>query len=212
MYETFRDSFLADYRVVNENMTALDIKGDGYGLAELMSQFGGCSFDKSLYRVMKSDSMNDWSQTVEYAFPNFGGRLQCFGYDWLGRIFALDSGRLEEGHHGVVMFEPGTGKALEIPCNIVTFHDKELIEYREEALAVSFYAQWLAQGVAPSYEECIGYKIPLFVGGKDVVDNLEISNLDVYWTLAGQLIRKTRGLPLGTPLGKITVADDSAPR
>ena len=56
-------------------------------------------------------------------------------------------------------------------------------------------------------EECVGYKTPLFLGGKDVMDNLEILNLDVYWTLTAQLIRKARGLPLGTVLGNITSVD-----
>ncbi|ROM86464.1 DUF1851 domain-containing protein [Pseudomonas brassicacearum] len=208
MYDIFRSSFSEDYRVVDKGLTALDIKGDAYGVSELMSEFGGCSFDRALYRVMAPSSNSEWNQVVEYAFPNFDGRVQCFGYDWLGRIFALDSGRLEGGHSGVVMFEPGTGEALEIPCNIVTFHNEELMEYREEALAVSFHIQWLAQGAAPSYEDCIGYRVPLFLGGKDVVENLEVSDLDVYWTLIGQIIRKTKELPLGSLLANIVLTDE----
>lgn len=208
MYDIFRSSFSEDYRVVDKGLTALDIKGDAYGVSELMSEFGGCSFDRALYRVMAPSSISEWNQVIEYAFPNFDGRVQCFGYDWLGRIFALDSGRLEGGHSGVVMFEPGTGEALEIPCNIVTFHNEELMEFREEALAVSFHIQWLAQGTAPSYEDCIGYRVPLFLGGKDVVENLEVSDLDVYWTLIGQIIRKTKELPLGSLLANIVLTDE----
>lgn len=204
MYDIFRNVFSCDYRVINEPLSVSEVKTDMYGLAELMLEFGGCSFDNSLYRVMKPDSIKEWNQTVEDAFPNFVGRVQCFGYDWLGRIFALDSGRLEEGKPGVVMFEPGTGQALEIPCNIVSFHNQELVEYQEEALALAFRAQWLTRGAAPSYDECIGYRKPLFLGGQDVLDNLESSNLDVYWTLTGQMIKKAKGLPLGTRLGKIS--------
>jgi hypothetical protein len=211
MYDIFRSYFPVDYRVASENMPDFDAKGDCYGLLELILEFGGCSFDKALYRVMTPSSTSEWNKTIEYAFPDFYGRVQCFGFDWLGRIFALDSGRLEEGYSGVVMFEPGTGQVLEIPCNIVTFHNQELVEYSEEALAVSFRFQWLVRGAAPSYEECIGYRTPLFLGGKDVVDNLEISNLDVYWTLTAQLIRKARGLPLGTVLGKVTSVDGTVP-
>ncbi|QHD07060.1 T6SS immunity protein Tdi1 domain-containing protein [Pseudomonas sp. R76] len=211
MYDIFRSCFLIDYRVNSENMPVFDAKGDYYGLVELISEFGGCSFENALYRVMKPSSINEWNKTIKYAFPDFYGRVQCFGFDWLGRIFALDSGRLEEGYSGVVMFEPGTGQVLEIPCNIVTFHNQELVEYSEEALAVSFRLQWLIRGAAPSYEECVGYKIPLFLGGRDVTNNLGILNLDVYWTLTAQLIRKARGLPPGTVLGKITSVDGTLP-
>jgi hypothetical protein len=99
------------------------------------------------------------------------------------------------------MFEPGTGEALEIPCGIEGFHDQELVEHREEALAAKFHAAWLASGGRPpNCEECVGYKKPLFLGGKDVISNLEVQNLDVYWTLAAQLIRKAKGLPPGTAL------------
>ncbi|MCP2517553.1 MAG: T6SS immunity protein Tdi1 domain-containing protein [Achromobacter mucicolens] len=51
------------------------------------------------------------------------------------------------------------------------------------------------------------YGIPLFLGGQDEVSNLELSDLDVYWHLLSQLIRQTRGLPAGTPIGPITLTD-----
>ncbi|OPA94843.1 DUF1851 domain-containing protein [Pseudomonas fluorescens] len=203
MYEIFRNVFSSDYRVDNESLSVSAVNTDTRGLAELMLEFGGCSFENALYRVMKPSLTNEWNRTVEDAFPNFFGRVQCFGFDWLGRIFALDSGRLEGGQPGVIMFEPGTGQALEIPCDIVSFHNHELVEYREEALALTFHNQWLARGGAPKYEDCIGYRKPLFLGGQDTVDNLEFSNLDVYWTITGQMIRKSRGLPPGTPLGEV---------
>ncbi len=37
----------------------------------------------------------------------------------------------------VLMLEPGTGEALEIPCTIKSFHDRELIENRDAALAAT---------------------------------------------------------------------------
>jgi len=90
------------------------------------------------------------------------------------------------------MLEPGTGEALEIPCNLLTFHDDELIHHAEEALAAGFYAQWLDEGGAmPRYDQCVGYKRPLYLGGNDGVENVELSDLDVHWSLSGQLIEKT---------------------
>jgi len=82
------------------------------------------------------------------------------------------------------MFEPGTGEALEIPVPFSRFHDEELVDYTEEALARSFFYQWQRSGgPAPTVSECVGYQRPLFLGGKDTVANLEISDLDVYWTI-----------------------------
>jgi len=129
-----------------------------------------------------------------------------FAYDWLGRLFAIDCTRMEEGAPAILMLEPGTGQALQIPCNLISFHENELIEYGEEALAVTFYKQWIENGGdAPMQNQCVGYKKPLFLGGKDVCENVEMVDLDVYWTITAQLIHKVRGLPSGTRIGKVDI-------
>lgn len=52
---------------------------------------------------------------------------------------------------------------------------------------------WLASGgLHPTYGQCIGYKVPLFLGGKDDVSNLELSDLDVYWYAISQTLAKVR--------------------
>ncbi len=89
------------------------------------------------------------------------------------------------------MFEPGTGEVLQLPCNLVSFHDEELVEYRDAALASAFHQKWLSLGEsAPHYHQCVGYRRPLFLGGSDELGNLEVSDIDVYWHLFGQLIAK----------------------
>lgn len=76
------------------------------------------------------------------AFPEFGGRFVCFGYDWLGRQFATDSRRGESEDPEILLFEPGTGEALEIRVPFSQFHDAELVDFAEEALALGFFSQW----------------------------------------------------------------------
>lgn len=168
-------------------------------LSQLFAKYGGASFEGGLYRIMRPANLRRWQERIDLAFPEFGGRIVCFAYDWAGRVFALDTERLEGGHAGVLMFEPGTGEVLRIPSNLQTFHDDELIEFGEAALGISFYEKWRASGGdAPAYDQCIGYQRPLFLGGVDEIENLEISDLDVYWHITGQLIQQTRGLPPGT--------------
>ena len=40
------------------------------------------------------------------------------------------------------MFEPGTGEVLDIPANIIEFHDVEIAEYHEDSLASKFFEEW----------------------------------------------------------------------
>jgi len=172
----------------------------------LVCRLGGASFNNGLYRIMTPEIVAWGNAFVANAFTGFSDRVQAFAFDWLGRVFALDSARIEGGRPGVVLFEPGTGEALEIPCNLSTFHENELVDYKEEALAEGFYRRWLANGgAAPNVDQCVGYKTPLFLGGKDTIENLEISDLDVYWTLVAQLLAKVRGLPLGTRIRKVEI-------
>ncbi len=170
-------------------------------LVDFLEQFGGTSADGGKYRIVRCDQLDEWRGRITDAFPDYQGRVHPFGFDWLGRIFALDLFRFEDGKPGVVMFEPGSGDALEIPANILSFHEDELIDFQDAALAVEFYKQWLAAGGRkPSYTQCIGYTKPLFLGGEDTVSNLELSDIDVYWTLSAELVRNTRKLLPGTPV------------
>lgn len=94
---------------------------------EFLKNFGGRRFNNGIYTLFSESSFEHWEDVVSRAFPKYRTHIKCFGVNWLGRILALDDRRLIGGAPGVVMFEPGTGEALEVPCNIVTFHEEELI-------------------------------------------------------------------------------------
>ena len=200
MFEVFQRNFPRD----RQDRRGHDVEGlrpDIPGLREFFAAFGGSSFRDGLYRVIAPADLNEWNERICLGFPEFEGRITCFGFDWLGSTFAIDAGRIEDGQKGVVMFEAGTGEALEIPANQFTFHDAGLLEFGEAALAISFYERWRTSGGAtPAFDQCIGYKKPLFLGGSDGVENLELSDLDVYWHLMGQFITKAKGLPPRTPI------------
>lgn len=200
MFEKFEASFLSD-APISEKLRATS---DDQYVSEIVERFGGQSFNGGLYRVLGVSDVRSWNHTIEAAFPEFKGRIHCFAFDWLGRVFALDGQRQVGNEVGVVMFEPGSGQALEIPCDLWSFHDEEMCNYADAALADDFYQRWLkAGGERPSFRQCIGYKRPLFFGGSDTVENLELVDLDVYWAISAQLISKLRGVPIGSKINII---------
>ena len=161
------------------------------GITELLSSSGGATFARGLYRLHRSGDIANRTKNVEAAFPEYQGGVVCFGYDWLGRHFALDT-RKDEGQWPILLIEPGTGEAMQIPASFADFHNVELVEYAQDALAEPFFAEWLASGGAPPRPtECIGCKTPLFLGGSDSIENLEVCDMDVYWHLCGQLRQST---------------------
>jgi len=204
MFERFESGYRQDAPLARSPVDNPIERLSDQGLGEPLSRFSGVSFNSGLYRVMATGTLRLSNTFIAHTFPGFANRITSFSYDWLGRIFALDSARLVAGSPAVVMFEPGTGQVLEIPCNLITFHENELVDHGEEALAAGFHKQWIAGGgAAPKLNQCVGYKKPLFLGGKDVIENLEISDLDVYWTLSAQLIQKARGLSPGTRVARV---------
>jgi hypothetical protein len=201
MFERFADKF-----TLTEGRRGRLIDGDPREV--LARQFGGCTFDGGLYRVHTSVSAAAATQFVVDAFPEFQTRAMCFAFDWLGRQFATDSARGVASDPEVLMFEPGTGQVLEIPVPFSDFHDEELVAYTDEALASGFFAAWMTtHGSALGFNECVGYRTPLFLGGSDDVANLEISDIDVYWTIMGQLRLKALNLPAWTAITSVRSDD-----
>ncbi|MDB5708528.1 MAG: hypothetical protein JWL96_598 [Sphingomonas bacterium] len=148
------------------------------------------------YRLHRPEDVARFTDLAKGAFPNFASRIECFGVDWLGRQFATDRSRLLGGFPQVLMLEPGTGAVLEIPFDQTSFHEQELVEEPDAGVAYPFFLEWLKSGgKRPFYDQCVGYKRPLYLGGADDITNLEIADLDVYWTLAAQLLARVSGSP-----------------
>lgn len=84
-------------------------------------------------------------------------------------------------------------------------HDEELVDYGNEALAQDFFV-YIATGLpAPGVTQCLGYGTPLFLGGADELPNLELTTINVYWHLSGQLFLQTKGFPPGTGIDSIRI-------
>jgi len=182
------------------------LEGRATGLSAFCRTYAGYSFERGLYRIHCVADMPKWTSIVTDAFPEFAQRVFCFACDWLGRHFALDKSRVDEDQYLIVMLEPGTGHALEIPANFHDFHHQELVKYGNEALAIDFFESWLSSGgESPATSECIGYIKPLFVGGEDAIENLELTDMEVYWSILGQLLAKVRVLAEGSRIGELRI-------
>ena len=174
-----------NYRKINMFEKFLDFVGCQEnekisGMKEFCELLNGKSFLNGMYRLFKTDDIEKWTAITEQAFPLYKGRFSVFGYDWLGRIFALNK---KTGT--VLLFEPGTGEVLDIPASFEDFHNVEIADYNEDSLASDFFKKWFFQN--NKYElknsECAGYKVPLFLNGDDVIENLEVSDMEVYWEI-----------------------------
>lgn len=160
------------------------------GFDELMSQFSGATFNQGIYRLHTQSSGELGNRLAGDAFPEFAHRIHCFAYNWLGDQYALDLERREHGECLILMLDVGAGEALKLPVTFSNLHDGEMVDSPDAAVVSSFFESWASQNryllpLAPT--DCVGYKVPLFLGGEDTIETLEVTDMDVYWTLLGQL-------------------------
>ena len=207
MFEIFQSKYEKDNVKEGATTFSFDFPIKAAGLLEFFECLSDYSYNGGLYRTHSFQNIEKWNHIVGEAFPEFSNRIFCFGFDWLGRQYALDNGRMETGEPLILMLEPGTAEVLEIPVNFIQFHDNELVEYANEALATEFFQEWLSTGnEPPKRDQCIGYKKPLYLSGTDTIDNLELADLEVYWHTSSQLLKKIRDLSPGTPIDNITIS------
>ena len=176
-------------------------------LDRLFTELSAASFGGGLYRVHTPALARTWTEKAEEFFPELGGRVVCFGCDWLGRQFALDRSRRQGGNHLVLLLDPGTADALEVPVTIATLHTDELVNNPDAALALTFYADWREATGDEAYlraGECVGYEVPLFLDGEDEVSNLARIDMDVYWTITAQLRHGALRLRPGTAISDLS--------
>lgn len=150
------------------------------------SALHGKSFKNGIYRLFDKDQCGERNQIVEEFFPQYAGLIDVFAYDWLGRIFGINRNK-----GTVLLFEPGTGEVLDIPANFVDFHDVEIAEYHEDSLASDFFNEWFSKSgnYILKNTECVSYKVPLFLNGNDNIDNVEVSDMNVYWEIMMPLMK-----------------------
>lgn len=153
---------------------------------EFIEFYQGKSFKNGLFRLHNKTCVAKWNEIVTDAFPQAKNSIECFGYDWLGRQYAVYNGTKT-----VFIFEPGTGYALNTETTMEDFLSNEITNDDGAALCFDFFKKWKeCNSDEIGLDDCVGYKVPLFLGGDDEISNLEITNMEVYWGICGQLIRK----------------------
>ena len=177
-----------------------EINSHANGFVEMFNLYDGQSFGDGLYRLHKTSDFDYWNKMIGRAFPKYEHRIHCFGYDWLGRHFALDQSRLKDGMYEVLMFEPGTGEVLEIPCDFLAFHNEEIVNYHDACLASQFFDEWKVREIPPHspMKSVLVIKFHSFLGGVDALENMELSDMDAYWEVIINVLEKVKDLPEGT--------------
>jgi len=174
---------------------ALNALSNLHELHELLNNYTGAIFDNGLFKIHNKGSFYIWTKLAFEYFKKFQGNSYCFAFDWLGRQYAVN---YFNNKTMILILDPATAEAFEVDKNIESFLNEDLAENKDFLFDVEkfYHLQKLVSQFR--FEECFGFKQFLFLGGEDVVENYEITNMEVYWELNHQIYLKTRNLPPGT--------------
>ncbi|HEY7033981.1 MAG TPA: hypothetical protein VH482_21775 [Thermomicrobiales bacterium] len=102
----------------------------------------------------------------------------CFGYAWSGMQLALGGERRDaSGEPFVVLLDPSDGTAFEIDRSFQAFHEVELVNDPDNSLDSELFDawSWANQHALPlKRNQIVGYKIPLALGGRDAIENMDV--------------------------------------
>lgn len=163
---------------------------------------GGRSFGNGVFKSFGRSDLSKWYDIVDCPlFSRLKGRFKVFGYDWRGRVFAVNQSDDDCGN--VILLNPGDLKFLYIGCPLLEFLNSEIPAYADACLDSEIYAT----GSPPSARGPHGVRRlqnPLFLGGEDSLENMEISDMEVYWDMTDQLWEAVKDLPEGTKIGNVS--------
>lgn len=157
-------------------------------VSSFLVELGGMLMYEGAYGIFSLPDALDATRLCLTYFPEFSGYTIVIGRDWLGYLFAVDFSRLLDAIPTVIVFDVNTHDALTTGMSIEQFHNSAVVEDPITCFNLDLYTEWQQQHASvTSLSQIVGYTIPLSLGGTDDFTNMVITDLDVYWTLTGDI-------------------------
>ncbi len=146
----------------------------------ILKSYGSNSYDNGLYRFHSLDTYSMWNDIVIKSFPEYKNQFNCFGFDWSGRQYAISN----NDDNLLFMFDCAAFEVFELKTNIINFHNEILVENKFDTLLEDEFNDWYSKNdKLLKINECVGFKVPLFLNGKENLDNLELFDMQFYWEI-----------------------------
>ena len=170
-------------------------------LDNFISNIGGTSFENGLFRIHTKGSEYIWSQVINEFFPFYKNKYTLFGYDWMGRHYAVSRNPFDKI---IYMFDDSVNKVYELEQNIENFFNEDLVEYCDETLNMPIFRQ--LEIIKLDNEKCYSFKKPLSLGGLDEITNYTLSDMMVAWNINYQLHNNLIDKKEGQLINKINMS------
>jgi hypothetical protein len=173
------------------------------------ARIGACgrSFGRGVFRFHDAESGPIAKGFISAAFPDLMAHVDPLAFDWLGRQFVVsDETSSEVGEPEVMLLNVAsmTREGMVAPGEFMQALQTPLML---EVLHTDLFDQWRSEtgSAGLDFDRCAGLKVPAFLSGTTTLDNLEESDIEVYWSLCSQLWKKVKGLPEGSRVQRVGI-------
>jgi hypothetical protein len=113
-------------------------------------------------------------------------------------VFADDS---------VHKLDVGTGVITQLGVNRDDFAQKiDVDDNANNWLMIPLVDRCVSAGMVLGPNQCYGYKLPPILGGEYEVENFELTDLSVHYSLLADICQQVRDLPDGTKISVVTIS------
>ncbi len=162
----------------------------------------GTTFNNGLLRFHNAESGALAQENLHEFFGDRAAELTPFAVDWRGRHFC----RVQMDGNDMAL---RTDSAFAEASPLTSYEDTiafllqspDAPEFLEEDTMNAAFQRFDMFGI--EFDRCLGLKIPAFLGGEETLENLDPSDMDVYWSFNAQIYNQVKDLPPGTPISDI---------
>lgn len=195
----FLEKYSYSYSEPNQNINKETFKDEYKAFSfiyDLIYQYGGDVFNKGLFKIHTFEYIQKWTNliTKNYFKKEIEGQeLICFASNWQGCMYCVNS-----ENNLITYFDPATCDFFSADnTSITNFFDDVLVDGEYDIIFDDYFKDVIRYLKINklNYDESIGHKIFLHLGGEDSIENLEIINTEVLWDLQIQIAERINEIP-----------------
>ena len=187
--ENFCEKYNITYRIDSEEIKEKDFceKHNDYNfLYSLIHKYGGCIFNNGLFKIHTFEYAEKWTSLLAEFFRNeiVPFDVICFASNWQGCMYCIN-----KRNNTITYFDPATCEFFSADSSLQFFFDDILVSGEYDIIFEDYFYEAFEYLKLEklNFENSLGHKKYLHLGGKDDVSNLEIVDTEILWNLQIQI-------------------------
>jgi hypothetical protein len=176
-------------KIIAKERLSREFNGEIGFLYDFMVNHGGKIFNNGLFKIDTFEYLNKWTKLLsEYFKAEINPfDMVCFASNWQGLMYCVDY-----KNENITYFDPATCEYFKANFSFEELFDNILVSEEYDIIFEEYWEEAFKKLKIKTleYENSIGHKKYLHLGGKDDIKNLEIVNTEILWEMQIQVAER----------------------